>query len=140
MTLESQIADALTGRFGIVIGNWCGYGDKPNLMAAAPVALETLLGKGMNGDPKETRAQRASASYPTDHFDNPLALNPLHQLQAELSADARCPRENRRRPARARRLSRTEPPMSFGISVKDLVAGYGPTVVLDGITLDAPAG
>ena len=30
--------------------------------------------------------------------------------------------------------------MSVGISVKDLVAGYGPTVVLDGITLDAPAG
>lgn len=30
--------------------------------------------------------------------------------------------------------------MSLDVSVKDLVAGYGPTVVLDGISLEVPAG
>ncbi len=30
--------------------------------------------------------------------------------------------------------------MSAGIEVSDLVAGYGPTVVLDGIALNVPAG
>jgi branched-chain amino acid transport system ATP-binding protein len=30
--------------------------------------------------------------------------------------------------------------MSLGVAVKDLVAGYGPTVVLDGISLDVPEG